>query len=362
MLNIQVEDANIEGMSPLISPKDLKSQVKRTAAAERVVIQGRMDIRATLQGENPRLLVVVGPCSIHDTGAAMEYARKLQQLSLELSERLCIVIRTYFEKPRTIDGWTGLIADPYLDGTGAMNTGLQWARQLLLTINELCLPTATEFLDPLVPQFISDLVAWAAIGARTTESQTHRQMASGFSMPVGFKNSTDGNVEIAVQAMQSARGSHTFIGVNEHGQNSIARTKGNQFGHLVLRGGKENPNYDETNIASALRKLEEAGLPQMLMVDCSHANSRKDADKQIEVCREVVRQRAAGNSGIMGIMLESNLFSGSQKIPDDPGQLSQLQYGVSVTDACIGWEQTEELLREIYEKLPCCARREAIAV
>lgn len=346
-----IENLNIMTMVPLISPRKLKKLVKRTVAAERTIISGRSDIKAILEGNDPRCLVIVGPCSIHDVKAAREYAQKLSALSPQLSDRLLIVMRTYFEKPRTTIGWTGLIPDPYLDGSGAINIGLRRARRLLLIINELGLPTATEFLDPLVPQYIADLVAWVAIGARTTESQTHRQMASGLSMPVGFKNGTDGNVEIAVQAMQAARGRHTFVSINEKGESVIVKTRGNKIGHIVLRGGKDNPNYHEANIAAALEKLKKAGLPEGLMVDCSHANSHKDSDKQIEVCREVVRQRAAGNRGIIGIMLESHLFAGKQEILEDP---RQHKYGISVTDACIGWEQTEELLRWAYGQLPCC--------
>lgn len=351
-MTLPVEDLNISSISPLISPQDLKYQIRRTAAAERTIISGRSDIEAILEGRDSRLLVAVGPCSIHDATAALEYAEKLRNLSLfELSDRLLIVMRTYFEKPRTTIGWTGLISDPYVDGTGEMGIGLQLARRLLLEINEFGLPTATEFLDPLIPQYIADLVSWAAIGARTTESQTHRQMASGLSMPVGFKNNTDGNVKIAVQAMQAARGQHTFVGVNERGESSIVKTGGNRFGHLVLRGGKDSPNYDEANIAAALVDLKQAGLPPLLMVDCSHANSCKNPDKQLEVCLEVVRQRVAGNRGIVGIMIESNLFAGNQEIPSGPGELSKLKYGVSITDACISWAQTEELLRGIYDQL-----------
>lgn len=348
-----IENSNIAAMVPLISPRYLKSRVERTAIAEQTVISGRSDVEAILSGSDPRWLVIVGPCSIHHVRAAMQYARKLSNLSQELSDRLLIVMRTYFEKPRTTLGWTGLISDPHLDGSGAMNVGLRRARRLLLAINELGLSTATEFLDPLVPQYIADLVAWAAIGARTTESQTHRQMASGLSMPVGFKNGTDGNVDIAVQAMQAARGRHTFLGFSDRGESAIIKTKGNKFGHIVLRGGKDNPNYHEANIVAALEKLKQVGLPQGLMVDCSHANSRKDPDKQIEVCREVARQRAAGSRGIIGVMLESNLLAGNQDIPPKP---RRPQAKVSVTDACIGWEQTNKLLREIYEQLPGCAR------
>lgn len=350
-MTLPIEDLNISSISPLISPRDLKYQIRRTAAAERTVISGRSNIEAILEGRDLRLFVAVGPCSIHDATAVLEYADKLRDLSLKLSDRLFIVMRTYFEKPRTTIGWTGLISDPYLDGSGEIGIGLQLARRLLLGINELGLPTATEFLDPLIPQYIADLVSWAAIGARTTESQTHRQMASGLSMPVGFKNNTDGNVKIAIQAMQAARGCHTFVGVNERGESSIVRTGGNRFGHLVLRGGKDSPNYDEANIAAALLNLKQAGLPPLLMVDCSHANSCKNSDKQLEVCREVVRQRVAGNRGIGGTMIESNLFAGNQEIPSGPSELLQLKYGVSITDACISWAQTEELLRGIYEQL-----------
>jgi len=312
-------------------------------------------MEAILSGQDPRLLVVVGPCSIHDQKAALDYARRLSQLAQELADRLFIVMRCYFEKPRTTVGWTGSIPDPNMDGSGDMKSGLRIARELLLEINALGLPAATEFLDPLVPQYIADLISWAAIGARTTESQTHRMMASGLSMPVGFKNSTDGNEAVAIQAILAARGKHTFLGFDEDGRSAIVSTTGNGSGHVVMRGGKHSPNYHETNIAAAQAALQKAGLPPELMVDCSHANSHKNHERQIEVCREVVRQRAAGNRGLIGLMIESNLFPGRQDIPPGLGPLEGLKYGVSVTDACISWGQTEKLLREAYDRLPGCS-------
>lgn len=346
---MQINNINIRSMSPLISPSHLKQQLAADNNIYQTVAHGRSDIQAILTGRDPRLLVVCGPCSIHDVKAAYEYAQRLMELKTKLSNRLCIVMRTYFEKPRTTLGWTGLIYDPHMDGSGAISTGLHLARQLLLDINALGLPTATEFLDPLVPQFIADLIAWAAIGARTTESQTHRQMASGLSMPVGFKNSTDGNLQIAINALQAAQGQHTFIGIDNRGQSCLVNTLGNKLGHIILRGGSHNPNYDADSINQALAALRSHNLPAKLMVDCSHANSAKQYKRQINVCHDVVQQRVDGNAGILGVMLESNLESGKQSIDARP-----LKYGVSITDACIGWQQTEDLLLEIHTQLACC--------
>ncbi len=325
----------------MISPRDLLQQIPMSVAANRTVVQGRAELIRVLSGEDPRLLAVVGPCSIHDEQAALEYAQKLQAVSEQIKSTTLVIMRVYFEKPRTVMGWKGLINDPGLDGSFDIEKGLRRARELLLKINEMGLPAATEMLEPITPQYAADLVTWAAIGARTTESQTHRQMASGLSMPVGYKNGTDGNLEIAIQAMQAAQSPHSFLGIDTDGRTCVIHTTGNPYGHLILRGGRSGPNYDAQNVKAAADALSAAKLPPYLMVDCSHANSDKDYTKQAAVWRDAVAQRAAGNRHIVGLMLESNLLAGSQKLTAD---LSQLKYGISITDGCIGWEQTEELL------------------
>jgi len=344
------QNVNVAGFSALTSPGELEQQLPMTSRAHRTVVEGRQTIRRILSGEDPRLLVVVGPCSIHDPEAAQDYAVRLADLKARLSDRLYIVMRVYFEKPRTTTGWKGLINDPHLDGSFDIGNGLYTARDLLRKINEMGLPTATEFLDPFTPQYTDDLVAWAAIGARTTESQTHRQMASGLSMPVGFKNATNGDTTVAIQAMQSAQAPHHFLGVDENGRSCIVSTRGNQWGHLILRGGKGRPNYDPTNVAEAARQLKEAGLAEALMVDCSHANSGKQHEQQQVVWKSLIQQRvdSEGQTPVIGAMIESNLGEGRQSIPDE---LNQLQYGVSVTDSCIGWPKTEELLVEGHKAL-----------
>ena len=326
----------------LIAPRDLKAQLPMTETANHTVVAGREAISAILKQTDPRLLVVVGPCSIHDPKGALEYATRLNTLRRELEDLLLIVMRVYFEKPRTTVGWKGLIYDPHLNGSDNIQAGLKQARELLLQITEMGLPTATEFLDPVVPQYIADLVSWAAIGARTTESQTHRQMASGLSMPVGFKNGTDGGLQIAIDAMQSAMRPHSFLGIDQDGCTSIVRTTGNPDGHVVLRGGRLNTNFDAESIRIAAESLKKAGLPPTLMVDCSHANSLKQHAKQEEVWRSLIEQRVAGGKPITGVMIESNLAEGSQSIPQN---LADLRYGVSVTDACLGWDDTERALR-----------------
>ncbi len=332
----------------MISPRDLLQQIPMSEAANRTVVQGRAELIRVLAGEDPRMLAVVGPCSIHDEHAALEYAQKLQAVAEEIKSTTLVIMRVYFEKPRTVMGWKGLINDPGLDGSFDIETGLRRARNLLLKINELGMPAATEMLEPITPQYVADLVTWAAIGARTTESQTHRQMASGLSMPVGYKNGTDGNLEIAIQAMQAAQSPHSFLGIDTDGRTCVIHTTGNPYGHLILRGGRSGPNYDAQNVKAAADALTAAKLPPYLMVDCSHANSDKDYTKQAAVWRDAVAQRAAGNRHIVGLMLESNLVAGSQKLTKD---LSQLKYGISITDGCIGWEQTEELLRDAHAKL-----------
>lgn len=333
---------------PLAPPRVHKEELPMTATANRTVVEGRDAIRAILHHEDPRLLVVVGPCSIHDPQGALEYAEKLVHLRDELADRLLVVMRVYFEKPRTTVGWKGLVNDPHMDGTYDIETGLKRARQLLLEITEMGLPTGTEFLDPIVPQYIADLVSWAAVGARTTESQTHREMASGLSMPVGFKNATDGSLQIALDAMQSALSPHSFLGIDQNGVTAIIRTKGNRFGHVVLRGGRAATNYDKSSIEAAVKGLEKAGHAPSIMVDCSHANSLKQHARQEDVARDVIEQRTQGNTALIGLMVESYLHEGNQPVPDD---LSQLKYGVSVTDACVNWETTERMLRHAHEAL-----------
>lgn len=294
------------------------------------------------------MLMVVGPCSIHDTKGALEYGARLNDLRQEFRQQMEIVMRVYFEKPRTTIGWKGLINDPHLDGTYEIETGLKRARRLLLELTAMGLPTATEFLDPIIPQYIDDLVTWAAIGARTTESQTHREMASGLSVPVGFKNGTDGSLQIALDAMISARTPHSFLGIDQDGVTSIIRTTGNSVGHMVLRGGRARPNYDATSLRDAEQQLARAGLPRVLMVDCSHANSGKQHARQEEVWRSVIQQRTEGTASIIGMMVESYLKEGNQPFPRKP---SELCYGISITDACLGWEATERMLRWANEKL-----------
>ena len=332
----------------LVSPRELKAQLPMTEAANKTVVSGRDTISAILKQTDQRLLVVVGPCSIHDPKGALEYAARLNALRQELDDQFCIVMRVYFEKPRTTVGWKGLIYDPHLNGTDDIQTGLSQARELLLRITGMGLPAATEFLDPVVPQYIADLVSWAAIGARTTESQTHRQLASGLSMPVGFKNGTDGSLQIAIDAMHSAMRPHSFLGIDQDGYTSIVRTTGNPDGHVVLRGGRLATNYDAESIREAAENLKKSGLPEVLMVDCSHANSLKQHGKQEEIWHSLIEQRLAANKAITGVMIESNLHEGSQSIPKN---LSELRPGVSVTDACISWDVTERLLRRGHDAL-----------
>src|SRR3989449_3408600 len=326
----------------LLTPHALKAEFPMTERSNQTVVAGRDVVKRILRREDPRLLVIVGPCSIHDVGGALEYARKLSCLREELAEQVYILMRVYFEKPRTTVGWKGLINDPHMDGSYDIETGLKNARRLLLQITDLGLPTATEFLDPIVPQYTADLVSWAAIGARTTESQTHREMASGLSMPVGFKNATDGGLQVAIDAMTSARAPHSFLGIDQDGVPSIIRTTGNPDGHVVLRGGRLQTNYDPESIAGAAATLEKAGLPPVLMVDCSHANSGKQHARQEEVWKSVVSQRAVGSTALIGLMVESYLSEGNQPIPK---RAAELRYGVSITDACIGWGTTERKIR-----------------
>jgi 3-deoxy-7-phosphoheptulonate synthase len=341
-------DVNVAGFRPLVTPRQLKDELPITPASHDTIVAGRAAIRAILAGRDPRFLALVGPCSIHDIAAAEEYAGRLAALARELSDRLLIVMRVYFEKPRTTTGWKGLINDPHLDDSFDMALGLRLARGLLLHVSGLGLPAGTEMLDPITPQYIDDLVSWASIGARTIESQTHRQMASGLSMPVGYKNTTEGRLDPALDAMKAALEPHSFLGMDEDGRTSIVATRGNPAGHVVLRGGRETPNFEPAAVADAARKMEAAGLPPRIMVDCSHANSLKRHERQSVVWESVVAQRAGGNRALIGAMLESHLHEGRQDIT---GPASALRYGVSVTDACIGWDETERLLRAAWEQL-----------
>jgi len=339
---------NVVSTVPLVAPKLLKAELAISPANNKTVIDGRESIKKILAGEDSRMLVVVGPCSIHDRKSASEYAGRLKALSDKVAETLFVVMRVYFEKPRTTVGWKGLINDPHLNDSFDIATGLRLAREILLEIGELGLPAATELLEPITPQYISDLLTLASIGARTTESPTHRQMASGLSMPVGYKNGTDGSLQVAIDAMLAAKTQHAFLGIDGDGHTCIVNTRGNPWGHLILRGGRSGPNYSPEHVKSAAEKLTAAGLMPRFMVDCSHANSNKDYRNQPQVWRDVIGQRVSGNKDIVGLMLESNLFPGSQKLTADPALLS---YGVSITDGCIGWEETESLILEAHKQL-----------
>jgi len=344
----RTQDLHVKEIVPLLPPRALKAQSPAGDAANATVARSRERIIRILRQEDPRLLVVIGPCSIHDEKSALEYAARLSKLQKEFAGKMEIVMRVYFEKPRTTIGWKGLINDPHMDGSQDIETGLKIARKLLLEITAMGLPAATEFLDPVVPQYIADLISWAAIGARTTESQTHREMASGLSMPVGLKNSTDGSLQVAIDAMGATRHPHSFLGMNEDGMTSIVRTNGNPDAHVVLRGGRAMTNYDAASIAAAEQKLIAEKLPPVLMVDCSHANSEKKFAKQEDVWRSVIQQRVEGTKSLIGMMVESHLHEGNQPIP---ANLVDLKYGVSITDSCIGWETTERMLRWGYETL-----------
>ncbi len=342
------QDLHVKELVRLSTPRALKAELPMTEAANATVARSREAIARILQQRDPRLLVIVGPCSIHDVTGALEYAGKLNALRREFAGQMEIVMRVYFEKPRTTVGWKGLINDPLLDNSHDIETGLKRARKLLLDITGAGLPAATEFLDPIIPQYIADLISWAAVGARTTESQTHREMASGLSMPVGFKNGTDGSLQIAIDAMGAAMRPHSFLGIDQDGITSIVRTTGNTDGHVVLRGGRLQTNYDAESIRDAEKKLTQAGLRPGLMVDCSHANSAKQHARQEDVWRSVIEQRVAGTRSLIGLMVESYLQEGSQPFPQDP---AKLKYGFSITDACLGWEATERMLRRGHAEL-----------
>ena len=340
---MKTRDLHVESIRPLLPPAILLEELPLSDKGSQVVARARKEVARILGGEGDRLIVIVGPCSIHDPGAGLEYARRLEAVADELSEDLRIVMRVYFEKPRTTVGWKGLINDPILDGSFAINEGLRLARRLLLDLAELGLPSGCEFLDPITPQFISDLVTWGAIGARTTESQVHRELASGLSMPVGFKNGTDGGVQIAIDAVRAAAHHHRFLGVTEQGLAGIVSTRGNPDCHVILRGGQEGPNYDPSHVQKTLAALRDAKLPARLMVDASHGNSDKDFRRQPVVARDVASQVAQGEAGIIGVMLESFLVEGRQDLKDR----RNLVYGQSITDACLSWETTVPVLREL---------------
>ena len=348
MSNIDVHNINVDSQDILITPELLKSALPMSESIHDTLATSRKVIEGILDRQDPRVFVVVGPCSIHDPSAALEYARRLKILADELSDTLYIVMRVYFEKPRTTVGWKGLVNDPHLNDSFRIEEGLHIARKLLLDILEIGLPTSTEALDPISPQYLQDLISWTAIGARTTESQTHREMASGLSSAVGFKNGTDGGLTVATNALHSAAKAHRFLGINGQGQVSVFTTRGNAYGHIVLRGGTAGPNYDPMNIKLCEDALAKAGVSKNIMVDCSHANSSKQPELQPSVVENVANQILEGNTSIIGLMVESNLHAGNQDIP---ANLDDLKYGVSVTDGCIDWATTEASLRAMRDTL-----------
>ncbi|MGZ3184058.1 MAG: 3-deoxy-7-phosphoheptulonate synthase [Telluria sp.] len=348
MILPDIENTNVTSFRSMPTPEELHRKLPLTESAFQTVMKGRADLRDIIDRKDKRLFVVVGPCSIHDPVAGIDYARRLKALQEEVKDTMLLVMRVYFEKPRTTTGWKGYINDPDMDDSFRVDVGMEKARQFLLDVCELGLPTATEALDPISPQYLGDLIAWTAIGARTTESQTHREMSSGLSTPVGFKNGTDGDIGIAINAILSAAHPHSFLGINGQGNVAIVRTRGNAYGHVVLRGGGDRPNYDSVSVAIAEQALKKAGLPATLVVDCSHANSYKKPDLQPLVMSDVIQQIKHGNQSIVGVMIESNIVGGNQKIPED---LSKLVYGCSVTDGCIGWDDTVAMLRAAHAEL-----------
>lgn len=348
MTTLQVDDLNVLSEETLVTPNELKRQVPTSDTALETVSRGRLTIRNILQREDKRLLIIVGPCSIHDIDAAMDYATRLKALADEVSDSLYLVMRMYFEKPRTTVGWKGFINDPYLNDSFNIDEGLHLGRKLLIDLAEMGMPTSTEALDPVSPQYLQDMISWSAIGARTAESQTHREMASGLSSAVGFKNGTDGGLEVAINALKSVSAPHRFLGINHQGQVAVIHTRGNAHAHIVLRGGGGQTNYDSVNVALCEQQLLKAGVPVNVMVDCSHANSNKNHELQPLVMDNVANQILDGNQSIIGLMVESNICAGNQSIPEDR---SQLQYGVSVTDACVDWPTTESMLRGLHDKV-----------
>jgi 3-deoxy-7-phosphoheptulonate synthase len=345
-LNRPLSNTNIVSEQTLVSPAQLRKQYPRSERATGTVEDGRAAVEAILDGRDKRLLAVVGPCSIHDVDVAKDYATRLMKLRSQISEQIEVVMRVYFEKPRTTVGWKGLINDPHLDDSFDIEHGLAKARELLVWLADLGMPTGTEALDPISPQYLSDLFTWSAIGARTTESQTHREMSSGLSTAVGFKNGTDGSLDVAINAMRSAANPHSFLGIDSNGQATVLKTRGNAYSHIILRGGKL-PNYDSVNVALAEQAMESAKIPKRIMIDCSHANASKDHERQPLVAQNVAEQLSAGNDSIIGIMLESNINAGQQSLSDP----ANLTYGVSITDACIDWETTESLLLNLQTTL-----------
>jgi len=339
---VQTENLNVAAFDHMPSPEEIKARVPMTEQANAAVVAGRKAVMDILDRKDPRLFVVVGPCSIHDPVAGLDYARRLKKLAEEVSQTMLLVMRVYFEKPRTSTGWKGFINDPFMDDSFRIDVGMERARKFLLDVCEIGLPTATEALDPIAPQYYGDLISWTAIGARTSESQTHREMSSGLSTPVGFKNATDGDLDVAINAIISAAHPHSFLGINSQGVSAITRTRGNRYGHVVLRGGGGRPNYDSVSVSLAEQALAKAKLPKNVVVDCSHANSWKKPEYQPLVMKDVIHQIREGNDSVVGLMIESNIEAGNQPIPAD---LSQLKYGCSVTDACVGWETTEEMIR-----------------
>jgi 3-deoxy-7-phosphoheptulonate synthase len=339
----RIHNVNVVAQQVLPSPADVKAALPLSPGVERGVLASRRTLQGIVDGRDPRLFAIVGPCSVHDVSAAIDYARRLKKVADSVADTLFILMRVYFEKPRTTVGWKGMINDPDMDDSFRVEKGIGMARELLLQLAELGLPTATEALDPIMPQYLGDLISWTAIGARTTESQTHREMASGLSTPVGFKNGTDGSLDVAINALKSARQSHHFLGINQDGCSAVFQTAGNRYGHVVLRGGGGRPNYDSVSVALCEQALKAAGLPGGIVIDCSHGNSNKDPAIQSLVARDCIEQVANGNRSIIGFMLESNLKAGNQSISGDP---TSLEYGVSVTDACIDWEATEKTLQQ----------------
>ncbi|MEH2119645.1 3-deoxy-7-phosphoheptulonate synthase [Nostoc sp.] len=347
LFNSNIDNTNIENDRILLTPNEVKSKLPLTQIAEQRVLASRQEIEHILDFQDRRKFIVVGPCSIHDPKAAIEYSERLKILAERVKDNLLLVMRVYFEKPRTTVGWKGLINDPDMDDSFHVENGLLIARNLLLKITELGLPAGTEALDPIIPQYISELITWSAIGARTTESQTHREMASGLSMPVGFKNGTDGNIQVALNALQSAISPHNFLGINQNGQVSVFKTKGNAYGHVILRGGTQ-PNFDPANVKLVEEKLKQANLSPRIVIDCSHGNTNKDYKLQGIVLENIIQQIVDGNTSIVGMMLESHLYEGSQSIT---AKQEELKYGISVTDKCIGWEETEKIILAAHEKL-----------
>ena len=341
------DNLNISKIKPLKTPFEIKSNLPLSTAGSIRVMKDRQQIEKIMEHKSDKFIVIVGPCSIHNTVEALEYASRLKKISAEVNDKLILVMRVYFEKPRTTIGWKGLIFDPELNGSCKMNTGLEKARKLLLDIDELGIPTATEILDPVTVQYIADLICWAAIGARTTESQTHRQLVSGLSMPVGFKNATNGSIRTAVEAAKTAVHEHVFLGLLEDGRSGIFHTSGNKFAHIVLRGGTNGANYGSEHIAYARELMRKNNLIPNIIIDCSHANSGKNAKNQVNVINDILSQKKNGESSIRGIMLESNLNHGSQKITD----INALKYGVSITDECIAWEETEQIIKKLNREL-----------